>query len=107
MANLNPLPTVPEDTLHYVIHLPRLEEPLTAALLVTEHVHSLLPERWLWNKDPWELKVATDDDHKLEGRMRVGDAVDDEWLVVWLLTQVSKKWPEFIIRYVSDHIAIR
>lgn len=42
--------------------------------------------------------MATDGDHKLEGRMRVGDAVDDEWLVVWLLTQVSKKWPEFIIR---------
>ncbi|KAE8543115.1 hypothetical protein D1P53_000602 [Cryptococcus gattii VGV] len=97
MANPIPLPTVPEDTLHYTIHLPPPEEPLTAALLVSQHVHSLLPERWLWNKDPWELKVATDGDHKLEGRMRVGDAVDDEWLVVWLLTQVSKKWPEFII----------
>ncbi|KIR43811.1 hypothetical protein I307_00147 [Cryptococcus deuterogattii 99/473] len=97
MANSIPLPTVPEDTLHYTIHLPPSEEPLTATLLVSQHVHSLLPERWLWNKDPWELKVATDGDHKLEGRMRVGDAVDDEWLVVWLLTQVSKKWPEFII----------
>ncbi|OWZ79274.1 hypothetical protein C366_01997 [Cryptococcus neoformans Tu401-1] len=97
MANPIPLPTVPEDTLHYVIHIPQQEESLMAALLVSQHVHSLLPERWLWNKDPWELKVATDDDHKLEGRMRVGDAVDDEWLVVWLLTQVSTKWPEFII----------
>lgn len=34
---------------------------------------------------------------KLQGRMRIGDAVDDEWLVVWLLRQVSSKWPELII----------
>jgi hypothetical protein len=33
----------------------------------------------------------------LEGRMRVGDAVDDEWLVVYLLRQVSKRWPDLII----------
>lgn len=34
---------------------------------------------------------------KLEGRMRVGDAVDDEWLVVWLLVQVSQAHPDLAI----------
>jgi hypothetical protein len=34
---------------------------------------------------------------RLEGRMRVGDAVDDEWLVAYLLRQVSKRWPDLII----------
>jgi hypothetical protein len=34
---------------------------------------------------------------KLEGRMRIGDSVDDEWLVVWLLRQVSEEWPEVMI----------
>lgn len=30
--------------------------------------------------------------------MRVGDAVDDEWLVVWLLREVSRRWPELVLR---------
>jgi hypothetical protein len=38
------------------------------------------------------------DEAVLEGRMRVGDAVDDEWLVVWQLIEVSKRWPELVIR---------
>jgi hypothetical protein len=34
---------------------------------------------------------------KLEGRMRIGDSVEDEWLVVYLLRMVSQKWPELLI----------
>jgi hypothetical protein len=30
--------------------------------------------------------------------MRVGDSIDDEWCVVWLLRQVSEKW-DVTIRY--------
>ncbi|WVQ80382.1 hypothetical protein IAT38_002487 [Cryptococcus sp. DSM 104549] len=105
-----PLPTIAEDTLHYVIHLPPSStalptDPSATALLITQHVNSLLPQPWLWNKDSWELKVVESEGPgvgdglgaQLEGRMRVGDAVDDEWLVVWLLKEVSKKWEELII----------
>jgi hypothetical protein len=104
-----PLPTVAEDTLFYSIHMPGSDDAAATALLITEFVSSLLPSPWMWNKDAWELKVAQDDgvggskaalrdQHKLSGTMRVGDAVDDEWLVVWLLREVSRKWPEFVIR---------
>ena len=106
-----PLPTVSEDTLFYNIHIPSTEDAAATALLVSDFVSSLLPTPWLWNKDAWELKVPQDDgvgrargalkdQHKLSGTMRVGDAVDDEWLIVWLLREVSRKWPEFVIRYV-------
>jgi hypothetical protein len=103
-----PLPTIAEDTLHYSLHLPAHLEPSSTALLITEHVHSLLPSPWLWNKDAWELKIAPESPRRvqkgiggqLEGRMRVGDAVDDEWLVVWLLREVSRKWKDIVIRYV-------
>lgn len=103
-----PLPTIAEDTLHYSLHLPVHLEPSSTALLITEYVQSLLPSPWLWNKDAWELKIAPESSGrvqkgvggKLEGRMRVGDAVDDEWLVVWLLREVSRKWKDIVIRYV-------
>ncbi|WWD22408.1 hypothetical protein CI109_106899 [Kwoniella shandongensis] len=106
-----PLPTISEDTLDYTIHLPPSLDPAATALLITQYVESLLLQPWLWNKDSWELKVVEDtpvtsagsssgsstNGGKLEGRMRVGDAVDDEWLVVWLLREVSRKWPELVI----------
>jgi hypothetical protein len=104
-----PLPSIPEDTLHYTLHLPpnspTEQDPSALALLITEYVESLLIQPWLWNRDSWELKVISQageldidvEGGRLEGRMRVGDAVDDEWLVVYLLRQVSKKWPELII----------
>ncbi|OCF36141.1 hypothetical protein I317_01022 [Kwoniella heveanensis CBS 569] len=104
-----PLPTISEDTLNYVLHLLPLCDTAATAILITDYVNSLLPQPWLWNKDAWELKVGSvpassagkwsvgDLGSKLEGRMRVGDAVDDEWLVVWLLREISKKWPDFII----------
>lgn len=41
--------------------------------------------------------AARDDKWMLEGRMRVGDSVDDEWCVVWILREISKKW-DFAIR---------
>lgn len=103
-----PLPTIAEDTLDYAIHLPADEsDPSALSVLITEYVESLLIQPWLWNKDAWELKPASRDiagrsgvvgKGKLEGRMRVGDAVDDEWVVVWLLREVSKQWKDLVIR---------
>lgn len=117
-----PLPIIAEDTLHYVLHLPSTKsdkktdagataatstgstasagaDAAALATLITAHVHSLLPQPWLWNKDAWELKVGNAS--KLEGTMRVGDAVDDEWLVVWLLREVSRRWPDIVMRCVE------
>jgi len=96
-----PLPTIAEDTLHYNLYLTSSSTYSVAlALLITQYVESLLLRPWLWNKDGWELKAADGraGPSKLEGRMRVGDAVDDEWLVVWLLREISRKWPELVIR---------
>jgi hypothetical protein len=104
---LFPLPSIPEDTLHYTLRIPpaatgtQSQDTSALALLITEYVESLLLQPWLWNKDSWELKVISQtqsqEGGRLEGRMRVGDAVDDEWLVVYLLREVSKRWPELII----------
>lgn len=101
-----PLPSIAEDTLHYALHIaPSVDTDESAlAVLISDYVQSLLVQPWLWNKDGWELKAGVGaiskagDAKKLEGRMRVGDAVDDEWLVVWLLREVSKKWKDLVIR---------
>ncbi|KAI0724281.1 SGT1 protein-domain-containing protein [Cerioporus squamosus] len=103
-------PTISEDTLQYTLYLPpdqsdRVSATALAALL-SEHAQSLLPGH-LWHRDAFELKVAPDpegnkDAWVLEGRMRVGDCIDDEWCVVWLLRELSSKWDLVISVFDSD-----
>lgn len=98
-------PTIPEDTLQYALYPPPdlsdKTSVTTFAACVEAYIETLLPG-FLWHRDPFELKVVANPDRDgwiLEGRMRVGDSVDDEWCVVWLLREVSAKWA-VIIRYV-------
>lgn len=99
--------SISEDTLVYVLFPPPplADEASCASLAACIHdiVPTLLPD-FLWHRDPFQLKIAPhpdtrrgEDKHILEGRMRVGDAVDDEWCVVWLLREISKHW-DIIVR---------
>ena len=101
-------PTISEDTLQYTLYLPSGQSDrlsaTTLATLLTDHVQSLLPEH-LWHRDAFELKVAPDPEDNadiwvLEGRMRVGDCIDDEWCTVWLLKELSSKW-DLVVRYIT------
>ena len=124
MDIFNRPPSIAEDTLQYALYpTQEIAKDRTAvtslAALLEEFVSSLLPQRFLWHKDAFELKVVKDPDSSsperkslgkekessegeswmLEGRMRVGDCVDDEWCVVWLMREISAKW-DVAIRYV-------
>ncbi|KAI0374444.1 SGT1-domain-containing protein [Pilatotrama ljubarskyi] len=103
-------PTISEDTLQYLLYLPQEQSDrvsaTTLATLMLEYTQSLLPDH-LWHRDSFELKVAPDpegnkDAWVLEGRMRVGDCIDDEWCAVWLLREISKKWDVVISVWDSD-----
>ncbi|EPQ60986.1 SGT1-domain-containing protein [Gloeophyllum trabeum ATCC 11539] len=101
-------PAISEDTLQYVLYpLPGMTDRASVTTLATvmqSYAESLLPD-FLWHRDPFELKVVADpegDGWLLEGRMRVGDSVDDEWCVVWLLREISKKWDAVISVFDSD-----
>lgn len=105
MDIFNRLPSISEDTLHYVFYPPPQSSDKTSvtslATCVHEYVDELLPN-FIWHRDGFELKAAEDPDAKswfLEGHMRVGDCVDDEWCVVWLLREISSKW-DLVIRCV-------
>ncbi len=122
MDIFNRPPSIAEDTLQYALYpsqdVAKDRATVTSlAALLEEFVSSLLPQRFIWHKDAFELKVVKDNDVKsldrgsgkekefggelwmLEGRMRVGDCVDDEWCVVWLMKEISAKW-DVAIRYV-------
>ncbi|KAI0076274.1 SGT1-domain-containing protein [Panus rudis PR-1116 ss-1] len=100
--------SISEDTLHYVLYPPTTlsdkASVTTLAMVMQSYTASLLPDL-LWHRDAFQLKVVQNmsgEGYVLEGRMRVGDCVDDEWCAVWLLWQISSKWDVVISASDSD-----
>jgi hypothetical protein len=98
MDIFNRPPAISEDTLQYALYpattLSDKAAVTSFAACISAWVDLLLPD-FLWHRDAFELKVVSRpdaQDYYLEGRMRVGDCVDDEWCTVWLLKQISSKW---------------
>ena len=99
-------PAIAEDALQYTIYPPaELEDKASATTFAAcfQSFAETLLTGFVWHRDGFEVKVVPNPEEKekwiLEGRMRVGDCVDDEWCVVWLLREISSKW-EVVIRYV-------
>ncbi|KAF5384722.1 hypothetical protein D9757_006218 [Collybiopsis confluens] len=104
MDIFNRIPAISEDALHYILYPPSdLQDSTsitTLAACIQTFVENLLPADFLWHRDAFELKVVLsnlDPDsqekrYMLEGRIRVGDCVDDEWCTVWLLKELSANW---------------
>ncbi|KAJ2543832.1 hypothetical protein GGF49_001791 [Coemansia sp. RSA 1853] len=50
---------------------------------------------FVWNREP--LLLFVDMLPRISGRMIHGDAVDDEWLAVWLLREATREYDELIV----------
>lgn len=103
MDVFNRPPSVSEDTLQYVLYptdeLSDKSSVTTLAVVMQDYVNSLLPDMQ-WHRDTFQLKVVPNPSgigYALEGTMRTGDCVDDEWCAVWLLREISERW-DVVIR---------
>ncbi|KAJ2472751.1 hypothetical protein GGI02_001358, partial [Coemansia sp. RSA 2322] len=55
-------------------------------------------EGFVWNRECPKLIANTENKVPcVSGQMTHGDAVDDEWLVVWLLREATKEYPELVV----------
>ncbi|KAL8716884.1 MAG: hypothetical protein Q9225_005818 [Loekoesia sp. 1 TL-2023] len=58
-----------------------------------------LLEGYIWQRDAFGLELVQEHGHSfLQGRTNFGDSVDDEWLVLYLLRELSRKYPQSWIR---------
>jgi hypothetical protein len=111
MDIFNRQPSISEDTIQYSIYPPADvsdKASVTAlAACITDFVNSTLPN-FIWHRDAFEVKVVSNTGNAgswiLEGRMRVGDCIDDEWCAVWLLKEASSKW-DLVIKYVHSSLS--
>lgn len=84
---------LPEDCVEYIITSMqgRLRDIQTAA--------DALTKRWLkeyiWQRESFKL---TSHGNTLQGRTNFGDSIADEWLIVYLLRELSKQFPDAWIR---------
>ena len=95
---LNKPPSISEDTLEYTIYPPHGSSDRASVTAIAVAIQSFVDyilQGFIWHRDPFELKVVQnleDKEWMLEGHMRVGDSVDDEWCTVYLLREMSAKW---------------
>ncbi|KAH7104302.1 SGT1-domain-containing protein [Auriculariales sp. MPI-PUGE-AT-0066] len=110
-------PNVSEDTVAYELHATQATSQDKAAVIalaaLIQNWASLQLPGHIWHRDSFELKVvASQEGHRdnskkphrwfIEGRMRVGDCVDDEWLAVWLLREASRQWDIVVSIFDTD-----
>ncbi|GAA6015651.1 hypothetical protein JCM10207_008160 [Rhodosporidiobolus poonsookiae] len=101
------------DTCRFTLDLPHSDTDTLATLIpqLLAFTAQLSPS-YLWhNHRSLHLQLSplsysqplTATQHRhLEGTVDVTDAVDDEWLAVWLLREISRKWTQTVISIDDD-----
>ena len=98
--------SLPEDCVEYTIHildsklsdLTRREQLREVQSAVTKQTNKLLAD-YIWQRDCFKLLLEREDGRSfLRGRTNYGDSVEDEWLIVYVLRELSKQFPKIWIR---------
>ncbi|OKL60591.1 hypothetical protein UA08_04353 [Talaromyces atroroseus] len=111
-----PRPQLPEDAIEYSLYLlssdpapattdtvvqtrSRLQEVQKSA---SELIRDILKD-YIWQRDPFNLEIAKDNDITyLRGRTNFGDSIEDEWVIVFLLRELTRKHKDLWVRVVDS-----
>jgi hypothetical protein len=97
---------LPEDTVEYTIFIidakladAQIRSRLNSILQVASELTKKLLKDYIWQRENFKLNLKREDNlWLLRGRTNYGDSVADEWLVVYLLRELSNKFPEAWVR---------
>ncbi|KAJ6166484.1 hypothetical protein N7470_001931 [Penicillium chermesinum] len=110
-----PKPELPDDSVEYFIyHLPSpapavidaaaetrarlLEVQRSAAELIKE-----LLKDYIWQRDNFKLEIKKENGATfLNGRTNFGDSIEDEWVVVYILRELTKKHKDIWVKVVDS-----
>lgn len=108
------------DVCHYSLYFPppragtskaptSIESAQATAAAILEYAQELCdsvqPEGgYIWQRESFKLRPSKEALPTsaagavcLEGSTTVGESVEDEWWIVWLLREISKKWSEAVV----------
>ncbi|XP_062100434.1 protein ecdysoneless homolog [Humulus lupulus] len=108
---------LPEDTVFYAIFPDISLNPTAASTSLSSSLHSLhlqilqtispFLSDYIWQHEPFTLSVSPHPSSScvcsnrhphLHGKLRYGDNLDDEWFTVFLLFEISRRFPDLSIR---------
>ncbi|KIM29098.1 hypothetical protein M408DRAFT_128073 [Serendipita vermifera MAFF 305830] len=95
------VPTISDDTLQCIIYPLKGDDPAVLLTQIMSFIENMIPNH-IWHRDSFQLTLSQEQGGALECTMRVGDSVDDEWLVVFLLWQVTKTFDVAASVYDAD-----
>jgi hypothetical protein len=114
MSQAYSTPSIPPDALHLSLYpepATAASRPATVALAaqLRSAIVELLPVDWIWHRDPLELKVEElrsrlkggETQWVIRGGMRVGESIEDEWVGVWLVRELTRRFQDVVGSYVS------
>ncbi|KAK6544161.1 hypothetical protein TWF694_000868 [Orbilia ellipsospora] len=107
-----PRQSLVEDTVEYYIHLVPTSDSAVSQKDIKSELEKLLPEiiksiepftnDFIWQRDEFNLKLVEKEGIAyLQGRIEFGESIDDEWFTVFLLREISKRFPRLWIRVVD------
>ena len=94
--------SLPEDCVEYTIYiidskltdLERREQLRSVQSAATKLTNQLLKD-FIWQRESFKLTLEGEEGRSfLRGRTNFGDSVEDEWLVVYILRELSKQFPK-------------
>lgn len=98
---------LPDDTVEYIIYV--IDAKLSSDSQVRERLRTVetaanllckkLLKDYIWQRESFKLELRREDGTwLLRGITNYGDSVADEWLIVYLLREISKQYPDAWIR---------
>ncbi|KAI9680816.1 MAG: hypothetical protein M1817_004256 [Caeruleum heppii] len=101
---------LPEDSVEYTLYVrdPELVDDAQIRRRLADVQADADKLQWrllrghLWQREGFKLDLRFEDGRTyLQGRTNYGDAVDDEWLIVYLLRELSRQHPTLWVRVVD------
>ncbi|KAF9884054.1 hypothetical protein FE257_002339 [Aspergillus nanangensis] len=92
----NPAPAIIDEVAETRARLVDVQR--TAAELTKEYLKD-----YIWQREGFKLEISKDDGiTSLRGRTNFGDSIEDEWVVVYLLLELTKKHKDIWIKVVDS-----
>ncbi|RPA82246.1 SGT1-domain-containing protein [Ascobolus immersus RN42] len=101
-----PKRSIPDEVVEYFVFAPNVTKDLRKYLQeVKTHADGLLRkhgEGYIWQREKLKLEIEdVEETTCLHGTTEFGDSIDDEWFVVYLLRELSIKFPDIWVRVVD------
>ncbi|CAZ81644.1 unnamed protein product [Tuber melanosporum] len=102
-----PQRTLPDDCMGYTLIIinqasdqSAIRDELEKVKQTADKLVEELTADYIWQRDSLQLELAETEDvgWYLHGRTEYGDSVDDEWLIVWILRELTRNIPNLWFR---------